>query len=52
MTVESSLMSFVHRVNDAYIASQTIHDLINDSEYQKLVIKNGKNIVRVERLLR
>ena len=42
MTVESSLMSFVHRVNDAFITSQTVHDLINDSDYQKLVIKNGK----------
>ena len=42
MSVESSLVSFLHRVNDAYIASHTIHDLVNDSDYQKLLIKNGK----------
>ena len=41
-TVESALVAFFKRVNDAYIASHTIHDLVNDSEYQRLQIKTGK----------
>lgn len=42
MSVESSLLSFINRVNDAYIASHSIHDLISDSDYQKLTIKHGQ----------
>lgn len=41
MSVEHCLSSFISRVNDAYIMSHTIHDLVNDPDYRKLTIKHG-----------
>ena len=42
MSIDSSLISFMNRINEAYIASQTVNNLITDSNYRRLVIKNGK----------
>lgn len=36
------LTNFVCRANDAYVTSHTIHDLVNDPDYRKLPIKNGR----------
>lgn len=42
MTINHSLASFASRVNDAYIMSHTIYDLVNDPDYRRLTIKHGK----------
>ena len=36
------LIKLVCRANDAYVMSHTIHDLVNDPDYRKLAIKNGR----------
>lgn len=40
--MESAILAFINRTNDAYVFGHTVHDLINDHEYQKLVIKHGQ----------
>ena len=41
MTIENAVLAFINRINDAYVLGHTVHDLINDYEYQKLQIKHG-----------
>uniref|UniRef100_A0A7M6DR34 Uncharacterized protein n=1 Tax=Clytia hemisphaerica TaxID=252671 RepID=A0A7M6DR34_9CNID len=42
INTEECLTNFVSRVNDAYVMSHTIYDLVNDSVYRKMTINNGK----------
>lgn len=42
MSLEHCTSTFICRVNDAYIMSHTIYDLVNDPIYRKLEIKHGK----------
>lgn len=39
---EKRLTNFIYRVNEGYVVSHTIYDLVNDHVYRKLSIKNGK----------
>ena len=44
MDTLSAFLSFVDRINDAYVAGLTIHDLITDNDYQRLTVKHGKAV--------
>ena len=42
LSTEKCLTNFIFRVNEGYVVSHTIYDLVNDPVYRKLSIKNGK----------
>lgn len=42
LKTEKKLTNLIYRVNEGYVVSHTIYDLVNDPVYRKLSIKNGK----------